>query len=65
MNSKKSMTNLSIKQDYKKLLERAARDLSVEFDERVTITSIVYALIDGYLDEAVLDVKKKLNFEDK
>ena len=34
MSSKKTMTNLSIKQDYKKVLERAARDLSVEYDER-------------------------------
>lgn len=64
MTIKKSMTNLSIKQDYKKKLERAARDLSVELDERVPITKLVYALVDGYLDKAQDDVRKKLNFDE-
>lgn len=45
--------------EYKKKLDRLANELSLEFDERVPINSIIYFMIDNYLDFIADKMRKK------
>ena len=60
MNTKKSekqeRRSITILSSYKKKIDRVSNELSLEFDERITTTEIVYMLVDDHLDE----VKEKL-----
>ena len=60
----RNSVTLHITKEYKAKLDRAVLDLSYRVDERVPMTKVIYALIDGYLDKAVTDVENKINFED-
>jgi hypothetical protein len=51
--SEKSFTTIQVKADQKKKLWEAAYKLSLEVEERVTVTSLIYILLDNFLDEAV------------
>jgi hypothetical protein len=60
---KKSMTDkkfatIQVKIDQKKKLRDAAYKLSIDVEERVTVTSLLYTLLDNFLDEAV-EIKRK------
>ena len=50
--------NITVKTRYKKLLDRAAAELSLEFDERITTNDILYKLITDHLDKTVEDIRK-------
>lgn len=48
-----------VKTEYKKRIDRAARDLSDELDRRVYSTEIFYTLMDKYLNDAIEHIRKK------
>jgi len=60
----KSVT-VNLKSDYHKLLSKEAHKLSIELDERVTIASLLYILIDDHLPEAIEKKRRQVNFDDK
>jgi hypothetical protein len=41
---------IKMKEEYKKTLDRAAFEMSLERDERVPMIQVLYHLIDHYLD---------------
>lgn len=51
--------SLQLKTDYKKRVDKAARQLSDEADERITTAKVVYTLIDNYLEQAMDDIRKE------
>lgn len=54
-------TNVLMKPEYKSKLTKAAHELSIQYDERVTIVSIIYKLIDNHFDDAIESLKNDLN----
>lgn len=56
--SEKNFTTIQVKADQKKRLWEAAYKLSLEVEERVTVTSLIYVLLDNFLDEAV-EIRRK------
>lgn len=55
----RNSVTLHITKEYKTKLDKAVLDLSYRVEERVPMTHVIYALIDGYLDKAIADVEKK------
>ena len=53
-------TNVLLKPEYKTKLTKAAHMLSLEYDERVTIVSIIYRLIDNHFDDAIKSIREDL-----
>ena len=53
--------NITIKTRYKKLLDRASAELTLEFDERITTNDILYKMITNYLDQTVEDIRKEFS----
>jgi hypothetical protein len=51
--------SLQVTKPYKLKLDKASRTLSDEAEERVTITKVVYTLIENYLDQAMDDIRKE------
>ena len=51
--------NIRIKADYKKRLTMEAMKLSVKVEERVTVTKLIYRLIDDHLDEVLKKIEKE------
>ena len=60
----KSVT-VNLKSEYHKILAKEAHKLSIELDERVTIASLLYILIDDHLPEAIKTKRAIVNFEGK
>jgi hypothetical protein len=54
----RNSVTLHVTKEYKAKLDKAVLDLSSRVSERVPATKVIYALLDGYLDQAVKDVEK-------
>jgi hypothetical protein len=50
--------SLQIKEEYKQELQNAAFKLSLDVQERVTVSSLIYVLVENFLDKAV-EIKRK------
>ena len=58
-------TNLQVKLETKKLLEKGAYALSHEFGERVTIASLLDICVEDGIEKAIEKRRKQLNFDIK
>ena len=56
---KQERRSITILSSYKKKIDRVSNELSLEFDERITTTEIVYMLVDDHLDEVKEKLRKK------
>jgi hypothetical protein len=52
--------NIQLKEEYKKILEKKAAEMTIELEERVTITKILYTLIDHHLSDACNHIREKV-----
>lgn len=62
-NKPKARQNITLKAEYKERLNLLSAKLTYELKDRVTITEILYDLIDNYLDQTEDNLRKKYNEE--
>ena len=62
-NKPKARQKITLKTEYKEKLNLLSAKLTYELKDRVTITEILYDLIDNYLDQTEENLRKKYNEE--
>lgn len=50
---------ISVNKAHKKTIDRASRILTLENEERITITKVVSILVENYLDQAMDDIRNE------
>ena len=61
----KKMKSVNLDQEHHQLVNKACLELSLEFEQRISISSLLHILIAEHLDYAIDKRRKELNFEGK